>query len=94
MPASLIRATYEVEQAVTSFEEARRMRASPRSFGGQPLSVQTGDAEAALAAAPYQVDVNYRTPRHNHNAIELHAATLAWDGDELIVHDATQAVHA
>ncbi len=55
---------------------------------------EIGDAEAALAAAPHQVDVTYHTPRHNHNAIELHAATLAWDGDELTVHDCTQAVSA
>ena len=45
--------------------------------------LEIGDAEAALAAAPRPVDATYRTPRHNHNAIELHAATLAWKGDEL-----------
>ena len=39
-----------------------------------------------------QVDVIYRTPYHNHNAIEPHAATLAWDGDELTVHDCAQGV--
>src|SRR4029078_7092045 len=32
-------------------------------------------------------------PRHNHAAIELHAATIAWEGDELIVHDATQRLN-
>jgi xanthine dehydrogenase YagR molybdenum-binding subunit len=90
--ASLIRATYAPEEAITSFEEAMSHGLQPGMFAGSPLSVQTGDAEAALAAAPYQVDLTYHTPRHNHNAIELHAATLAWDGDELIVHDATQAV--
>ena len=51
-------------------------------FMGEPLKLEIGDAEAALAAAPYKVDATYRTPRHNHNAIELHAATLAWDGDD------------
>ena len=90
--ASLIRATYAPQDAITSFEEAMARGPQPGMFAGSPLSVQTGDAEAALAAAPYQVDVTYHTPRHNHNAIELHAATLAWDGDELIVHDSTQAV--
>jgi xanthine dehydrogenase YagR molybdenum-binding subunit len=90
--ASLIRATYAPEEATTSFEEAMARGVQPGTFAGSPLSVQTGDAEAALAAAPYQVDVTYYTPRHNHNAIELHAATLVWNGDELIVHDTTQAV--
>ncbi len=42
--------------------------------------------------ARHSVDLTYRTPRHNHNAIEPHAVTLAWDGDDLIVHDASQGV--
>jgi xanthine dehydrogenase YagR molybdenum-binding subunit len=37
-----------------------------------------------------KIDAVYRTPRHNHNAIELHAATVAWTGGELRVHDASQ----
>jgi xanthine dehydrogenase YagR molybdenum-binding subunit len=88
---SLIRATYETEQAATVFEGAKAST-HPGSFQGEPLLLEIGDAEAALAAAPCKVDVTYRTPRHNHNAIELHAATLAWEGDNLIVHDCVQAV--
>ncbi len=88
---SLIRATYEIEESATSFDEARS-HARPGSFGGAPLTNESGDAEAALAAAPFSVDLDYRTPYQNHNAIEPHAATVAWDGDELIVHDATQGV--
>jgi hypothetical protein len=42
---------------------------------GEPLKLEIGDAEAALAAAPHRVDAGYTTPRHNHNAIEPHAAT-------------------
>lgn len=90
--ASLITATYETGDAATSFSEARARGLEPAAFAGAPLGFESGDAEAALAAAPYQVDSTYRTPRHNHNAIEPHAATLAWDGDELTVHDCTQGV--
>ena len=88
---SLIRATYEEEESATSFAEARA-HARPSSFGGAPLTDERGDVEAALAAASFSVDLDYRTPYHSHNAIEPHAATVAWDGDELIVHDATQGV--
>jgi xanthine dehydrogenase YagR molybdenum-binding subunit len=90
--ASLIRAAYAPEQAITSLREATARGLQPGNFGGEPLSAQTGDAEAALAAAPYRVDVTYRTPRHNHNAIEPHAVTLAWDGDELFLHDSPKGV--
>ena len=68
---------------MTVFEDAKA-NSEPGVFQGQLLLVEIGDAEAALAAAPHKVDVVYRTPRHNHNPIELHAATVGWDGDNLI----------
>jgi xanthine dehydrogenase YagR molybdenum-binding subunit len=89
--ASLIRATYLEEPAVTAFEAAKSNQ-KPASFQGEPLSLTIGDPDAALAAAPVKVDNVYRTPRHNHNAIELHAVTVAWTGDALRVHDASQCV--
>ncbi len=89
---SLIRATYETEPAVTTFAEAKRNAHKPDTILGEEPEVTSGDAEAALAASAYRVDAIYRTPRYNHNAIELHAATLFWDGDELFLHDASQAV--
>jgi xanthine dehydrogenase YagR molybdenum-binding subunit len=90
--ASLVRVTYEVAPSVTAFDTAKANGTEPGLFMGQPLKAEIGDAEAALAAAGVKVDAIYRTPRHNHNAIEPHATTLAWHGDELQVHDASQAV--
>ena len=88
---SLIEVAYESSPPRT-FEEARAHPRTPASLVGQAVEVLVGDAEAALIDAPHTVDLTYRTPRHNHNAIEPHAVTLAWDGDELIVHDASQGV--
>jgi xanthine dehydrogenase YagR molybdenum-binding subunit len=90
--ASLIHATYEVEPAVTSVAAAKAAGTETGVFHGEPQHVEIGDAEAALAAAPHRVDATYHTPRQTHNAIELHAATLAWKGDELTIHDASQGV--
>jgi xanthine dehydrogenase YagR molybdenum-binding subunit len=90
--ASLIRVSYLTEAAVTSLDAARARGSEPGSFMGQPLKREVGDAERALADAVYKVDLTYHTPRYNHNAIEPHAATVAWDGDTLRIHDATQAV--
>ena len=89
--ASLIQVAYESSTPRT-FEEARAHPRTPDSLVGQPVEVLVGDAEAALADAPHSIDLTYRTPRHNHNAIEPHAVTLAWDGEDLIVHDASQGV--
>ena len=88
---SRIVATYDTQPAVTVFDQAK-LHVRQGMFRGQPLKLETGDAEQALAAAPFRVDRTYRTPPHNHNAIELHAATVRWDGEELIVHDASQGV--
>ena len=89
---SLISATYETAPAITAFGKAKQNGTEPGLFMGQPLKQDIGDAEAALAAAAVKADAIYCTPRHTHNAIEPHAATVAWNGGELVVHDASQAV--
>jgi xanthine dehydrogenase YagR molybdenum-binding subunit len=91
--AQLIRVTYDQESAVTDFHVAKSASHPPASILGEPPSMEIGDAEAALAASVLAIDRTYRTPRHNHNAIELHAATVVWEGDHLTVHDATQMAH-
>ena len=89
---SLIRVTYAAEDAVTTLAQAKANGCDPAYNQGEPLKKNKGDAEAALAAAPFKIDRHYSTPRHNHNPIELHAVTLAWRGDTLRIHDASQAV--
>jgi xanthine dehydrogenase YagR molybdenum-binding subunit len=88
---SLIGCTYEIEVAETVFDHAK-MHTQPGIFQGEPLLLEIGDADAALEAAPFKVDSVYHTPRHNHNAIELHAVTVDWDRGNLLVHDASQCV--
>lgn len=90
--ASLIRVTYEEAGSLTSFAEARAGGTRPAIFMGQPLHDERGDARAALEEAEVRIDATYATPRHNHNAIELHGVTAAWQGDVLRIHDASQLV--
>jgi xanthine dehydrogenase YagR molybdenum-binding subunit len=90
---SLIDVTYEAgDDGVTSLAEAKANGMEPGVFTGEPLRLEIEDAEAMLAAAPRKVDVRYTTPRHNHNPIELHGATLYWEGERLRIHDTVQAV--
>lgn len=88
---SLVYTRYEIAEAATVFHVAK-VSTRQGVFQGEPLLLEIGEAEKALEAAPLKVDHVYTTPRHNHNPIELHAATVKWDGDRLLVHDATQAV--
>jgi xanthine dehydrogenase YagR molybdenum-binding subunit len=89
---SLVRVTYETKTAVVAFDDAKLHAHPPASILGEPPELTKGDPEDALNAAAHKTDAIYRTPRYNHNAIELHAATLFWEKGKLFVHDASQAV--
>jgi xanthine dehydrogenase YagR molybdenum-binding subunit len=90
--ASLIAIDYETAPARTHFEAAKAKARTPASILIEKNHVGIGDAERELASAPHRVDRTYRTPGHNHNAIELHAVTAVWTDDALTLHDATQMV--
>jgi xanthine dehydrogenase YagR molybdenum-binding subunit len=89
---SLLKPVYERLPGITRFAEAKQAWRETGGMLGQMLKDEINDAEAMLAAAPVKVDEIYSTPRHNYNAIELHAVTVTWSGDELTVHDTTQKV--
>ncbi|WP_447763782.1 xanthine dehydrogenase family protein molybdopterin-binding subunit [Sphingopyxis panaciterrae] len=90
--ASLVSVTYEAQDALFGFSEAIARGTKAGLFMGAPLHDEKGDAEAALAKSAVKVDVHFTTPRHNHNAIELHGVTAAWEGETLRLHDASQLV--
>jgi xanthine dehydrogenase YagR molybdenum-binding subunit len=91
--ASLVVARYEAAAARTRFEQAKADARTPDSLMIEKNRLKKGDVEAAFRAAARTVDAVYRTPWHHHNPIEPHAATIAWEGDRLIVHDATQMLN-
>lgn len=90
--ASLIVIDYAAEDAATSFDAAKPTARTPASLMIEKNRVSVGDAERDLRKAAHAVDHHYRTPGHIHNAIELHALTVAWQGESLLVHDATQGI--
>jgi xanthine dehydrogenase YagR molybdenum-binding subunit len=90
--AGLVVVTYAAAPAVTDFDAARGKARDPGAILMEPSTVAIGDAEKALAAAGHRVDRTYTTPFLNHNALELHAATVAWADGKLTVHDATQMI--
>jgi xanthine dehydrogenase YagR molybdenum-binding subunit len=88
--ASLVRPAYQELPAAVDFA-AEAPNAVPDK--GNPLiggGADKGDARAALAGAPFSVDLEFSTPQYNHNAIEPHATTAVWDGDQLTLHDGAQ----
>ncbi len=91
--ASLVRVEYEAAEANVSFDALKAEAKSPGDIMGEPAEVKVGDAEDALLKAEFKVDNLYRTPRHNHNAIEPHPIIAFWDEDDgLVVLEASQFV--
>ncbi|CAM5768937.1 dehydrogenase [Labrys miyagiensis] len=92
--ASLVTVSYQADTAHTDFDLLRPAAKPPHDILGEPPKVAIGRAEEALTKAAFVVDQTYRTPRHNHAAIEPHAVTVAWDEDgRLLVHEATQMLN-
>jgi len=92
--ASLVAITYEPETAVLEIEPNPSNARQPKTgLGNQPMQTKRGDAATALANAPVTIDYTYTTPVYHHNAMEPHATTAQWNGDELLIYDSTQSVY-
>ncbi|MBO0870090.1 MAG: xanthine dehydrogenase family protein molybdopterin-binding subunit, partial [Micromonosporaceae bacterium] len=90
--ASLVRPTYQQLPSTVDFATQAPNAVPEKGSALLPAGADKGDAGAALAAAPYTVDLEFTTPPYNHNAIEPHATTAVWDGDRLTLHEGTQNI--
>ena len=52
-----------------------------------------GDAAAAFDNAEYKVDAVYSTPILHHHPMEPHSTIAVWDGEKLILYNASQVVN-
>ncbi|BDE05336.1 dehydrogenase [Vulcanimicrobium alpinum] len=89
--AALLQIRYDAEAAHLDIAHPAETRLPDDWFGDNPQS-RRGDPEAAFAAAPVQIDATYTTPVEHHNPLEPSATVAQWNGDDLVVHDATQWV--
>ena len=88
--AALVRVQYAAEKPLTELAHGEPF--APDKIMGQPPDSQRGDPDGAFAAAHVKIDRTYVMPVENHNPMEPHATTAAWDGDRLTVYDATQGI--
>ena len=90
--AALVSVEYAAETPVLDRKAAEKDATYPPQSFGEELQVRRGDVAAALANASTKVEGTYITPIETHNPMELSATLALWNGDELVVHDATQWV--
>jgi xanthine dehydrogenase YagR molybdenum-binding subunit len=87
----LLKIDYETESPIFDLK-ANVSKSYKPSSGGSQLQLKRGDADAALQSADIKMEQTYTTPVYHHNAMEPHASVAEWNGDQLMVYDATQAV--
>ena len=92
--ATLVKVRYNVAPARTDFESGKAHANTPDSILIEKNRLLKGNATKALAESAFRMDAVYRTPWQNHNFIEPSAATIVWEGERLIIHDATQMLNA
>ncbi len=92
--ASLVQVAYEAEPStvVPDFTAAMPGAIHIPKVKGEDTDQVHGDPETELAASACTVDGLYTTPAEHHAAMELHAKVAEWQGDSLVMHEATQWV--
>lgn len=91
--AGLVRIDYDESDFETDLDQAKHDAFKPKlpRFGVKPQPKDRGDFDAAFASAPFKVSADYETVPQHHNAMELFATTVVWEGDDRItVYDKTQ----
>ena len=84
--AALVKVTYEETPAIASLDDPRAGAGIPM----EPMTIEWGDAEAALEDAPVRIRQEYRTPREYNVPIEPHGLIAQWQGDRLTVWEPSQ----
>ncbi|MDB5111795.1 MAG: hypothetical protein JWR67_2909 [Mucilaginibacter sp.] len=91
--AMLVTADYEKDKPVFDLEKNVEKAYKPvAGLGGSQIQMTRGNTEAALQNASVKLEETYTTPVYHHNAMEPHATTAEWNGDQLMIYDATQSV--
>jgi xanthine dehydrogenase YagR molybdenum-binding subunit len=92
--AVLIEIRYNRDQPVLVMSDMPTGTTEPERFrmGSRAPDSKRGDPETAFATGAVKIDQIYRTPVEHHNPMEPHATLAEWQGDRLILHNATQSV--
>jgi xanthine dehydrogenase YagR molybdenum-binding subunit len=90
--AELITATYEQEPFAVTLDDPGAETVVQAEAIPLPMFADTvaGDADAAFAAAPVQVDIEVHGPAQHQVPMELISSVVEWRGDTLVVHEGTQ----
>jgi len=91
--STLIKVDYQMEDPNFDLEKNLAKAYKPASgLGGAEVQIKRGNADDALKTASVKIEQTYTTPVYHHNAMEPHATIALWQGETLLIYDATQSV--
>jgi xanthine dehydrogenase YagR molybdenum-binding subunit len=91
--ATLVKVDYDQETPDIDLQKNAAKAFKPASaLGGGAAQVMRGETDAALQNARTKIEETYSTPVYHHHAMEPHATIAEWQGDQLMIYDATQSV--
>ncbi|MEH1842422.1 MAG: xanthine dehydrogenase family protein molybdopterin-binding subunit [Nostoc sp.] len=92
--ASLVKVRYDEEKPTINMPENLAKAYLPKGKIPREESPDSahGNVNQGLRAAAVRVEQTYTTPIENHNPMEPHATTAVWQGDQLLLYDATQGI--
>ena len=85
----------DYEKAIPDFDIHKNIEKAykpEKGLGGAEVQMSRGNTDDALSRATNKIEQTYSTPVYHHNAMEPHATTVEWKGDQLTIYDATQSV--
>jgi xanthine dehydrogenase YagR molybdenum-binding subunit len=88
--AALVTARYETEPFAVELDADGTETLLQAAVNPRFPDTVMGDADAAFAASPIQLDSTYEGPAQHTVPIELLASTVEWQGGNLIVHEGSQ----
>ncbi len=92
--ASLVQVRYEEEKPTLNMKDNLANAYVPQGKvpRNQPPDSSYGNVNQGLETAAVRVEQTYTTPVENHNPMEPHATTAVWQGEQLLLYDATQGI--
>lgn len=91
--ASLVRVNYAPDEPLLTMEAAEEHAKHPKKNNDEHVQLKKGDVAAAFADGNLvKIRETYTTPTETHNPIEMSGTIAEWQGDKLLLYDATQFV--
>lgn len=90
--AMLVKVRYDAAKPKGLLKDNLAAAYEPKPVNSPPDS-KLGDFDAAFAAAPVKLDVEYVTPNQIHAQMEPHATIASWEGDGVVLYTANQMLN-